>query len=93
MKALRGLNLMLAAAALAAGAFSPLIGGATAVDKMAPPSKLEQRRRRSAIGSGTRYGGQASYPKNSGWTDARYRRAAAKKRNRARHRAACRGSN
>jgi len=32
------------------------------------------------------------YPRKSGWTDARYRRAAAKKRNQARHRAACRGS-
>jgi hypothetical protein len=27
----------------------------------------------------------------AGWTDARYRRAALKKRNRAKHRAACRG--
>ena len=40
---------------------------------------------------GHRTGGVGGYRNRSGWTDRRYRRAALKKRNKARHRAACRG--
>lgn len=45
---------------------------------------------RSAFGRGV-WSGPPRWPSKEGWTDRGYRRAALKKRNRARHRAACKG--
>jgi hypothetical protein len=46
---------------------------------------------RALVGSGFGHPGVGGYRKRPGWTNASFRRAALKKRNRAKHRAACKG--
>ena len=66
--------------------------GAKAGDQQrGPGTSAYERALRAFMRSGGNHPDAGGYRSREGWTDRRYRRAALKQRNRAKHRAACKG--